>query len=136
MDSKDKVQKEPSTREKEDAVCPKCKSLWPKGSDTCAHCGLVRQKRNIVDTVAGSMEELTLTKSPKEKYDSETKERWFQELLGYAKDKGYSSGWAFHKYIEKFGIQPAWKKIAATPSKEVSDYILSRNIAFFNSKNK
>lgn len=124
----EKAKKEPTEFEKEKAKCPKCGSLWPGKTDICLHCGHVRQRRNDVMETPGELSELSGAKV--EKYDSQTKERWFHELLGYGKQHGFKDGWAFHKYIEKFGVQPAWKKLTATPTLEVLNWIKSRNIAY------
>lgn len=120
--------KEPTELEKKRAKCPKCGALWPGNSDVCAHCGMVRVRHNNVVAVAGEMLELTGQTIKKEKFTGEYKEAFFQGLLGYAKSKGYKDGWAFHAYIEKFQVQPSWKKQKAVPSPEVMGWITHRNI--------
>lgn len=127
MDGKEKPKKEPSQIEKERAKCPKCGSLWPGKTDTCPHCGHTRVRMNEVMAVPGQLAEIGGTV---EKFDSATKQRWFHELLGYAKQKGFKPGWAFHKYMEKFGVQPKWKKDETPPSPEVCNWVKSRQIAF------
>ena len=126
-DGKEKPKKEPSQIEKERAKCPKCGSLWPGKTDTCPHCGHTRVRMNEVMAVPGQLAEIGGTV---EKFDGATKQRWFHELLGYAKQKGFKQGWAFHKYMEKFGVQPKWKKDEVTPSPEVCNWVKSRQIAF------
>lgn len=120
----EKAAKEPTKKEKEAAKCPSCGALWV-GGDACLHCGHVRPRRNEVIEVPGETLELDgiPSKKKKEKFSSEYKESFYQQLLGYAKWKGYKDGWAFHKYIEKFGVGPSWKKVAASPGPEVSAYI-------------
>jgi DNA repair protein RadD len=125
-DDVEKAKKEPTAIEKEKAKCPRCGAIWPSNQDVCTHCGMVRIRRNDVAVVPGEMSELNGGKS--EKYDIATKQRWFHELLGYASAKGYKSGWAFHKYIEKFNVQPVWKKESAPPSPEVCNWITHINI--------
>jgi DNA repair protein RadD len=124
----EKTKKEPTDAEKERAKCPKCGSLWPGRSDVCLHCGHVRARVNDVVAIPGQLSEIEGAKA--EKYDSATKERWFHELLGYAHSHGFKDGWAFHKYIEKFGVQPAWKKSKQVPGPEVASWIKSRFIAY------
>jgi len=130
----DKPTKDPTDKEKEASKCPRCGQIWPMDADVCPHCGMVRTRRNDVRNVDGVMQELGAEVEVKEKYDSTTKERWYQELVGVAREKGYADGWAFHKYKEKFGIEPAWKKVAATPTMEVRNWITSRNIAWAHRK--
>lgn len=131
-DGAEKAKPEPTDKEKEAAKCPKCHALWPGKLDVCANCGHVRVRKNEVVDVAGEMLELTGTKS--EKYDSATKERWYRELIGYARWKNYADGWAFHKYKEKFKVEPKWKKETAVTGPEVMSWITSRNIAFRSRK--
>jgi hypothetical protein len=64
-----------------------------------------------------------------EKFNSEYKEQFFRELLGYARESKKKDGWAFHKYIEKFGVEPKWKKLTAPCTTETKNWITSRNIA-------
>jgi len=129
----DKAQKkEPTPKEKEAAKCPKCGALWAGNSDVCAHCGMVRVRRNEVTVTPGEMLELDTTAVKKEKFSSEYKEQFYQELLGYARTKNYSEGWAYHKYKERFKIAPAWKKQHAEPGLDVLRWIKSRAIAFHN----
>ena len=62
-DGKEKPKKEKTDKEKEAAKCPKCGHLWAGGSDTCLHCGYTREKRSMVESVPGEMEELKSSKS-------------------------------------------------------------------------
>lgn len=125
-----KPRKEPSEKEKAAAKCPVCRALW-MGGDTCSFCGHVRPKINQATTVPGEMVEL----GKREKVSSEDKQRWFAELLGHARRRGFSDGWASHKYREKFGVWPA-KKCEPSPylSQDVDDYIRYLNIKWAKSK--
>lgn len=123
-----KPKKEPSDEQKEAAKCPKCSVVW-SGGDTCAHCGHVRVKRNDVVAVAGEMIEIGATKRKAEKYTPEFKADFYSQLLGYAEDRGYKSGWAFHAYREKFDVGPSMSKPEpAMPGAVVNNWITSRNI--------
>lgn len=126
-DGVEKPKKELSKAEKEKATCPKCKHVM--SSDTCPYCGFVRIRANDVTEVAGELTELGQNHKS-EKHTSEYKEMFYQELIGYAKEHGFKDGWSFHKYKEKFGVNPAWKKVAKEPSIEVVRYAQSRNIAY------
>ena len=128
-DGAEKAKPEPSDKEKELAKCPSCGLLWPGRTDTCPQCGHVRPMRNEVLNVPGEMTELTSGK-PSEKFDSATKQRWYQELLGLCERRGKKPGYAFYLYQEKFGCQPAWKKEKSIPSAEVINWVTSRNIAY------
>ena len=128
-DGAEKSKPEPSDKEKEASKCPGCGYLWSVQDDVCPNCGHVRTRRNDVIEIAGEMHELGVgTKA--DKYDVATKERWFQELLGYARATGKKDGWSWFKYQEKFKVKPPWKKIAREPSEEVERWVRSRNIAW------
>jgi superfamily II DNA or RNA helicase len=101
-DGKEKPRKEKTEKEKEASKCPKCGALWPVGSDTCAHCGYVRQRKSKVESVPGEMEELT-GKVNANFVDKQTFWAMCQHKVKYA---GWSSGRAAHTYREKFGVWP------------------------------
>lgn len=123
----EKKRKERTDKEKAASVCPSCKQVWAPKADVCSFCGHVRQRKNDVAEIAGVMQEVE--GPPVEKHDSATKERWYREMLKHARDTGKKDGWAFYAYKDKFGLEPKWRKIAAsTVSQEVSNFITSRNI--------
>lgn len=130
-----KPKREPTELEKKRAKCPKCGALWPGKSDTCSHCGFVRQRRNEVEVLPGQLFELTGKASKTEKYTTEYKREFYAMLLGYAQMRGHKPGSAYHRYIEKFKVGPFGEKPApAAPNKEVLDWITSRNIANYKRK--
>jgi superfamily II DNA or RNA helicase len=101
-DGKEKPKKEKTDKEKEAAKCPKCGHLWAGGSDSCIHCGYTREKRSMVDSVPGQMEEL----STGERYTREEKQSWYSMTQYMVKNHGWSTGRAAHTYKEKFGVWP------------------------------
>ena len=123
-DGAEKTKPEPTKKEKEDRKCPKCGCFWEK-SDTCAHCGFVIVGHAEIIQLHGKIEEFVKP----EKFSSEYKEQFFRELLGYARESKKKDGWAFHKYIEKFGVEPKWKKLTSPCTTETKNWITSRNIA-------
>lgn len=128
-DKDSKTRKEKKQEEVKQRTCPRCTAVMPSGSDICPSCGYVKEKRSMVEEVPGQMQEIGKTsKTNKNKETSEQKERFYHELLGYAKEHGYKDGWAYHKYIERFSVGPAWKKEIAEPSMSTSSWIISRNI--------
>lgn len=99
-DGKEKAKKEKTEGEKEAAKCPKCGAMWPSRSDTCLHCGHTRQRKNMVDSVPGEMEELTGSKSREEKQD------WWSMCQYKIQYSGWSAGRAAHTYKDKYGAWP------------------------------
>jgi hypothetical protein len=62
--------------------------------------------------------------------------QFYRELRGYAAQRGYSDGWAFHKCKEKGFAPPwAWKSHSPVePSPAVASWARSRIIAYANSR--
>lgn len=136
-DAYEKAKPEPTEKDKERAKCPVCSALWPGNLDMCAHCGHVRQRRNDVVSVAGEMFELSGNEK-KEKYSSEYKEAWYQELIDYLIEHHKNENRAYHLYKEKFGVAPAWKKerkiYGSSAGVDAVRYLQRANIAFAKSK--
>jgi superfamily II DNA or RNA helicase len=106
-DGKEKAKKEKTDKEKEAAKCPKCGHLWAGGSDTCIHCGYTREKRSMVESVPGEMEELKAAASRESKQD-------FWSMCQYQKlYHGWSDARCKANYHEKYGCWP--KGLAETP---------------------
>jgi superfamily II DNA or RNA helicase len=99
-DTKEKAKKEKTEKEKEAAKCPKCGAFWPSKSDTCLHCGHVRQRQNKVQNVSGEMQELVKGVGLGDKQD------WWSMCQYKVKYSGWSAGRAAHTYKEKFGVWP------------------------------
>lgn len=98
-DGKEKAKKEPSEKEKKDSKCPACGALWPRGSDTCAHCGHVRERKSLVQSVPGVMEELG-------SMSRDDKQHWWNMIQYKIQYGGWSPGRGAHVYREKFGVWP------------------------------
>jgi hypothetical protein len=72
---------------------------------------------------------LEITKGKKQKTPMLDKISFYSQLLRYGKDKGYSDGWAYYSYKDKFGVGPSVKPLPALyvdPSTE--SWIRHRNI--------
>ena len=132
-DHKEKPKAEKSKKEKKERTCPRCKALWPVNSQHCHSCGFIRPVTANIENVNGQITELR-GKSYKREFTSEQKQQCYWELMGYARKNGYKDGWAYHKYIERFGVAPAWKKQYIQPSPETVAYITHLNIKFHNKK--
>lgn len=131
-EGKEKPRRELTQNEKEAAKCPRCNAFWPGRSDTCACCGFVRAKRSEVIVNPGELQELTPGGNVK---DQAIKQQWYSQLLGIAKDRGYSEGWVAHKYREKFTVWP--RNVEAVPmpaTMEVARWVKSRQIAWAKSR--
>jgi len=83
--------------------------------------------------------ELVALKATKKKYTTADKQKWFSMLKYYGDSKGYSPGWAAHKFREKMGVWPRGKvkDVPTTkPDNEVQGWITHGIIKYINSKKK
>lgn len=132
-DNAERPQREPTQREKEAAKCPCCGRLWPGNSDTCPSCGHVRIRHNSVIAVPGEVVELDSARQ--KKATMADKQLWYSQLVGIARRQGYKDGWVAHKMKEKFGVWPrGLSPIATEPSREVLNWVRSRNIRWAKSR--
>ena len=128
-DGKEKPKKEKTDKEKEAAKCPKCGALWAGGSDTCIHCGYTREKRSLVESVPGEMEEL------KQAASREGKQDWWSMCQYMVKYHGWSPGRAAHTYKDKFGVWPkALAETPKTPSVEFNRAVKAALIRYLKGK--
>jgi superfamily II DNA or RNA helicase len=126
------TKKEPTEKEKKDSTCPQCKALWI-GGESCMSCGYVRFRMSTVESVPGEMKELEAA-NQKLRIDNQS---FYSQLLHYAQVKGYKSGWAFHKYKEKFNAPPnGLSSKPEMPTNATLGWIKSRTIAFAKSRAK
>lgn len=133
-DSKEKPRKEKTDKEKEGKKCPACGALWPGNSDTCTHCGYVRQRKNMVEQVAGEMEELTANQQLK--FQFQDKQDWWSMCQYKIKYGGWSPGRAAHTYKEKFGVWPRGlndQNIQA-PTLEFEKFVKAKLIRYLKGK--
>ena len=137
------VGKTPVTANRTDSIrlpkeCPQCAYLKPPHMAKCPACGFVAQAVYNGKPDAGELREL----KPKPKQpDLNTfdKQIFYSELLAYSQSKGYSGGWASHKFRERTGVWPNHYKGIA-PASSVSaptlNWIKSRMIAYARGKQR
>lgn len=132
-DGREKPKKEPTQKEKEAAKCPRCNAFWPGRADACACCGFVRPQRNDVTEKPGELAEYS--PAGKKLPGRDERQMFYRELCGVAQERGYKPGWAFHKYVEKYGVQPkGLSNEPAMPSAATLRWVRSRQIAWANSR--
>ena len=64
---------------------------------------------------------------------------FYQMLLGFAREKGYKAGWAYHKFEEKCKQAPPdeWKNLASIPpDMRVRNWCKSRQVAYWKGMKK
>jgi len=117
--------------EPKDFICSNCGNIFRK-QDVCPKCGTpLSHHAEDVETARGKLVGLPKTKKPKKKEATqEEKQSWYSMFLLHAAEKGYKSGWAYHKYQDKFGVAPAngFHKGLEKPTKEFKNYMTYLNI--------
>ena len=113
-------------QEPKEIVCKNCRASF-KGSRKCPECGheMIPPSKPI-PTHQADLEELVREKKRANKnWDTDRKAAFFGGLKKYAQDKGYSPGWAAHKYREKFSVWPNAHKNAPAiePNADVQGWI-------------
>lgn len=130
-DGTKKESEKKQAKEKKEKVCPNCGVV--KKSLVCQKCGHTTEvKKNEIETADGDIGKI-------ERHSKAEKQKWYSQLLCFAKSKGYSSGWAANKYREKFGVWPrGLHEGHEQPDKEITGWITSRQIAWraMQKKNK
>ena len=113
-ESKKKIEEE--KKEKLPMQCKKCFAVLTPSMKVCPKCGNELPKRKqefknasgtLVNVKKGGM--LSNSSAPE-------RLRIFAELKGYAAQKGYKSGWAWHKVRELYGIAPKENPQPLAPS--------------------
>ena len=124
-----------ATAKKQDAreplprLCEECRCVVPVAAKVCTGCGVVIRAKTEVQTVEGELVEFGARRSGKSMLSVEDKAAFFGELAWIAREKGYASGWAAHKYREKFGVWPNDRIRTASPrppSVKTSGWLTSR----------
>jgi len=94
--------------------CPSCTFLKPARIRVCPNCGFEPKPLSGVRYSDGALVELT--GDGLNDFDDEFNEMedFYRELLSFANHKKYKRGWAYHKFIERYGIPPD-KKFVKTP---------------------
>lgn len=116
--------------------CPKCTYLKPAGVHVCPSCGFAPERQSTIEAGQGELVQLRAPKKPKTVTRQE-KQKFWSGLLWYCEDRGYSRGWASHKYREKFGVWPKeMHDISAPPDAVCRGFVTAGQIAYAKSKEK
>ena len=132
-----KEKKEPLPKE-----CSECAYLKPPKTKICPNCGHESKVRSDIMEADGELVEWTPGKRAKAKsrheYTESEQRQFYAQLKAHGIAKGYSSGWAYHKFFEKFKAKPPYSFKSDPPAAEISPevvmWIRSRQIAWAKSK--
>lgn len=113
-------------------TCPECSAVR-MGGKPCPACGWRPTPRGeAFEVVDGRLGRVGADGGVKaDVVGPAERMRWHRQLAQIAAERGYKSGWASHKYREKFGQWPAARDAGTEPvSAEVRAWVRSRQIAY------
>jgi DNA repair protein RadD len=118
--------------------CPQCAFLKPPRTSECPACGFKAESVDNTQVADGELVEIIRRKDRREGATKYERASFYAQLMGYAQERGYSSGWAAYKFREKFDVWPNdYKNIPAMePTPKVRSWIKSRQIAWAKSKER
>ena len=134
QERKQKAKEEREKKDEKELTCPLCKCRWCGGRQ-CPECGFwFPAKPKRVETQDGKLVEL---QAQNRKQSPQQQMQFYLELSGYGRSRGYSPGWAAHKFKERYGSWPEWKWTehaeqygGIEPTLETHRWIRSRMIAY------
>ena len=127
--------KKQERKKSEPKPCPSCKFVRPAGVHECPKCGFKPQRQSDVEVADGEL--VKLDRKTRKPLKRDTGQHIYSQLLGYARNKGWRDGWAFHAYKDFAGAGPqGLLKVASTPSTEMLGWIKSRQIAASKAREK
>jgi superfamily II DNA or RNA helicase len=122
--------------------CPQCTMLHSRGMKVCTNCGYERKFISGIIEDDGELVDVTNKKlgkkGKKREWTMAEKRIFYAELLGYAAERGYKSGWAANQYRARFDVWPRGMDdvVAVSPSVATRQWIKSRLIAWAKSKKR
>jgi superfamily II DNA or RNA helicase len=110
--------------------CPSCSFLKPPKVHACPMCGFKPERQSDIQCVDGELLEIT---GAKRVFSLADKIAFYGQLRAYAQSRGYARGWAYHKFIERFGVAPAGEvhnALPRPPTPETLSWIRSQQIRY------
>jgi DNA repair protein RadD len=136
----DAVNRERERSERLPKLCDECKAVVEPGAKACPSCGAPIRARTEVESAEGELVELGLRRTGSAAPSISDKISFYGELCWIARDRSYASGWAGHKYRERFGVWPNDPRVRCArpvpPSIKTKNWIVSRWIAFAKAKER
>ena len=129
---------EQAPRERKRRECERCREILKIGALKCHVCGLASVVDDVV-TINAKLTDLVPTKgskpAKKPRQERSEEQAFYSGLLDFAQRRGWSDGWAAHKFREKFGVFPRnLERVPMTPRKAVKEFIAEEARKYRKSK--
>lgn len=127
-----KEKKEPKVQD-----CPDCYQQMV--GFKCHACGYEIPKTQQIESNDEILERISTAKKANRELTADEKADFLAELKLMGRERGYSNGWAMHKYREKFGVWPNKidrDRVANQVSQQVRDFVTSGFIRYANRRDK
>lgn len=119
--------------------CPQCSFVKPPKTPICTECGFEATKPCDIECTDGNLVPLTEVKETKaiRTLKGMGRQSVYSQLLAVAAAKGWSTGWAKHKYKVIWGQWPNHQdETLENPTPEVLAWVRSQQIRFIKGKEK
>lgn len=119
--------KEKAPAEATTVTCPGCSRVIKPGP-VCPECGheMKAESKRAIEAKEAELQEIQRKEQAKERreWSLDEKRRFFGELRGIARSRGYRDGWAVHAYQQRIGALPwpVYKAPAMEPSEDTINY--------------
>jgi DNA repair protein RadD len=121
-------------REPSLTTCLECSAIRTSG-DPCSACGWRPQpKPQHIDVIDSDLAHVE--RNGKTTATPINEQRFYGQLLWIARERGYKSGWASHKFKEKFGHWPRGNPLPELPDPAVRSWVRSRQIAYAKARGR
>ncbi len=120
-------------------TCEECQHIFSQ-SRVCPKCGWkVPFTKRDRETTEADLVPIGKNSAKKLPEGWPSHELFYQMLMFHCHEKGWSNGWAYHKFMEKAECKPPfhWQDLPMVPpSPRIRNWIQSRNIAYAKAKQK
>jgi len=114
--------------------CPSCHFMKPAGVHACPKCGFAPQKQNTVVHEEGTL--VRISKTAAREVTRQERDRFYAEMLGLCKERGWKPGMAYYKTRERYGDAPRTKPEPMPPSQETRNFVKAEQRKYFSQKRK
>ena len=137
-DARKAAQKRAERKPADVRLCKKCRAVMPRSTLRCDQCGFEEPAKTLVIETDAKLIKFASPSKRRSVPSVFEQAEFFAELKGHAQARGYASGWASHKFRERFDVwpnDPFIKNVEPTPpSLKTKNWITSRQIAFAKSR--